>query len=106
MTPCWAAPETTTLIGGFWRRPVCLLPVDMDPTASNGGTGTWIDAIALDQSGGASAAGHGTGQSIWTSGSILQQTQNELTFSNDADGTLNFTDGSTIAFTDIERVQW
>ncbi len=71
----------------------------------NGGTGTWIDAIALDQSGGPLQLG-----TDWTvhltSGSILQQTQNELTFSSDADGTLNFTDGSTIAFTDIERVQW
>ena len=71
----------------------------------NGGTSTWIDTIVLDQSGGPLQLGADWTVNL-TSGSIVSQTANQITFSADADGTLNFTDGSHIDFVDIERVQW
>jgi Ca2+-binding RTX toxin-like protein len=71
----------------------------------NGGTGGWTDTIVLDQSGGPLQMGADWTLNL-TSGTIVSQTAHELTFSADADGTLNFTDGSTMSFTDIERVQW
>jgi Ca2+-binding RTX toxin-like protein len=71
----------------------------------NGGTGSWIDTISLDQSNGALQFGTDWTVSL-TSGSIASQTANQLTFTPDADGTLHFNDGSTISFHDVERVQW
>jgi trimeric autotransporter adhesin len=71
----------------------------------NGGTSTWIDTIVLDQSGEPLQLGADWTVNL-TSGSIVSQTANQITFSADADGTLNFTDGSHIDFVDIERVQW
>ena len=71
----------------------------------NGSTGSWIDTISLDQSNGPLQFGTDWTASL-TSGSIVAQTANQLTFSPDADGTLHFNDGSTISFHDIERVQW
>jgi Ca2+-binding RTX toxin-like protein len=71
----------------------------------NGGTGSWIDTISLDQSNGALQFGADWTVSL-TSGSIVSQTANLLTLSADADGTISFTDGSHIDFADVERVQW
>ena len=71
----------------------------------NGGTGSWIDTIALDPTGGPLQLGTDWTVNL-TSGRILTQTESQLTFSNDADGTLTFADGSRIDFADIERVQW
>ena len=71
----------------------------------NGGNGGWVDAISMDQSAG--ALQFGTDWTVMlTSGSILAQGQNELVLSNEADGTINFSNGSTINFTDFERVEW
>ena len=71
----------------------------------NGGTASWIDTISLDQSGGPLQFGADWTVSL-TSGSIVSQTANLLTFTGDADGTINFTDGSHMDFVDVERVQW
>jgi Ca2+-binding RTX toxin-like protein len=72
--------------------------------AMNGGTGGWIDTIDLSQGGGLQ---FGTDWTIaLTSGSIVSQSPSQITLSNDADGALTFTDGSTISFVDMERIQW
>jgi Ca2+-binding RTX toxin-like protein len=71
-----------------------------------GGTGAdWTDTIDLNQS-----LGSLQPSSDWTvtltSGSIVSSGNNELAFSNDASGVINFADGSKIDFVEIERVQW
>ena len=72
----------------------------------NGGNGgSWIDTIQLDQSLGSLQLGTDWTISL-TSGSIISQNANELVLSNDADGVINFSDGSRIDFVDFERVQW
>jgi Ca2+-binding RTX toxin-like protein len=72
----------------------------------NGGAGaSWTDAIQLDQSLGSLQPGTDWTITL-TSGNILSQGANELVLSNDADGTINFSDGSKVDFVDIERVQW
>jgi len=73
--------------------------------AVNGGTGSWIDAITLDQSAGSLQFGTDWTMTL-TSGSIVTQTGNQIALSNEADGSLNFADGSKIDFVDIERIQW
>ena len=71
----------------------------------NGGSGSWVDTLSLSQSGGSLLLGSDWTISL-TSGSILSQTQNQLTLSSDLDGTVNFADGSRVDFVDLERVQW
>ena len=71
----------------------------------NGGSGSWVDTISIDQSAG--SLQFGTDWTIaLTSGSIVAQTPGEILLSNDADGTINFADGSKVNFTDFERVEW
>ena len=72
----------------------------------NGGAGAgWIDTVQLDQSLGSQQPGADWTVTL-TSGNIVGQSASELTFSADADGTINFADGSQMTFTDMERVQW
>ena len=71
----------------------------------NGGNGSWVDTISMDQSGGSLQFGTDWTLTL-TSGSIVTQNQNQIVLSNDADGTINFSDGSRINFTDFERVEW
>ena len=71
-----------------------------------GGTGAnWLDTIDLDQS-----LGSLQPTSDWTvsltSGSIVSSGANDMVFSHDASGVINFADGSKIDFVEIERVQW
>jgi Ca2+-binding RTX toxin-like protein len=71
-----------------------------------GGTGAnWLDTIELDQS-----LGSLQPTSDWTisltSGSIVSSGANDMVFSHDASGVINFADGSKIDFVEIERVQW
>jgi Ca2+-binding RTX toxin-like protein len=73
--------------------------------AVDGGTGSWLDTIDLNQA--VEGLQFGTDWTVTlTTGNIVSQSQNLITLSKDADGTVNFTDGSTINFTDIERIQW
>ena len=72
----------------------------------HGGTGAnWLDTIDLDQS-----LGSLQPTSDWTisltSGSIVSSGANDMVFSNDASGVINFADGSKIDFVEIERVHW
>ncbi len=72
----------------------------------NGGTGaSWIDTVQLDQSLGLQQLGTDWTVTL-TSGSVVGQNANQLSFSADADGAINLADGSQIVFTDMERVQW
>ena len=71
-----------------------------------GGTGAdWLDTIDLNQS-----LGSLQPTSDWTisltSGSIVSSGANDMVFSHDASGVINFADGSKIDFVEIERVQW
>ena len=71
----------------------------------NGGTGGWIDAIALDQSAGSLQLGADWTLTL-TSGTIANQSANELVLSAEADGFVSFADGSRVDFVDVERIQW
>jgi Ca2+-binding RTX toxin-like protein len=93
-----------TLVGGLGDD-MFMYASGQGSDSVNGGTGSWIDTIALDQSGGPLQLGTDWTVNL-TSGTIVSQTANQLTFSAEADGTLNFADGSTMSFVDIERVQW
>ncbi len=70
----------------------------------NGGSGGWTDAIEF--SGGLESLGEfGVDWTLdVTEGSVLSQTDDEITLSEDADGLITLNDGSTIEFTDIEQV--
>ena len=93
-----------TLIGGAGND-VFVYANAHGSDAMNGGTGSWVDTIDFSQ--GVGGLQFGTDWTVTlTSGSIVSQSQNLITLSNDADGTVNFTDGSTINFADIERIQW
>ncbi len=73
----------------------------------NGGTGNaWIDTINL-QDGETDLGTYGTDWTVTlTQGEIESQNETRLELSDDADGTVNLQDGSTIDFTDIERIEW
>jgi len=76
----------------------------------NGGAGaSWIDAIRLLDSGGGSSLVYGVDWTVaLTSGSITHNdtTNGIMNFSSDADGTISFSTGATMTFTDIERINW
>ena len=93
-----------TLIGGLGDE-MFVYASGHGSDSVNGGTGSWIDTISLDQSGGPLQLGTDWTVNL-TQGTIVSQTANQLTFSADADGSISFTDGSHIDFVDVERVQW
>ncbi len=75
----------------------------------NGGAGSsWTDTIELqDAMGGDDLGTYGTDWTITlTEGSIEETNSDNILFSDDADGTINLQDGSSIDFTDIERIDW
>jgi hypothetical protein len=74
----------------------------------NGGAGgNWVDAISL-QDGPTALLGHyGSDWSVELShGSITHEGSDSLALSDDASGTIHFSDGSTAEFTRIERIEW
>ena len=93
-----------TLIGGLGDE-MFVYASGHGSDSVNGGTGSWIDTISLDQSGGPLQLGTDWTVNL-TQGTIVSQTANQLTFSADADGSISFTDGSHVDFVDVERVQW
>ncbi|MEP3475786.1 MAG: cadherin domain-containing protein, partial [Hyphomicrobiales bacterium] len=75
----------------------------------NGGAGSsWTDTIELqDAMGGSDLGTYGTDWTVTlTEGSIEETNSDNILFSDDADGTINLQDGSSIDFTDIERIDW
>jgi Ca2+-binding RTX toxin-like protein len=94
-----------TLIGGDGND-VFVYMSGQGSDVVQGGTGAnWLDTINLDQS-----LGSLQPTSDWTisltSGSIVSSGSNDMVFSSDASGVINFADGSKIDFLEIERVQW
>jgi Ca2+-binding RTX toxin-like protein len=74
-----------------------------------GGEGQgWLDTIHLSgMSSGLDATGHGVDWTVQIeSGSILSADDHSLTLSQDADGSIVFNDGTSVAFHDIERIEW
>jgi len=73
-----------------------------------GGSGeSWLDAVEL---GGGSGGGPGLYGQDWTleldQGSVVSEDGNSITLSNDADGEIVLSDGSTLSFYDLEQIQW
>ncbi|MEZ5841019.1 MAG: LamG-like jellyroll fold domain-containing protein [Hyphomicrobiales bacterium] len=85
---------------------------DGNDTYQAGAGGGWVDAIEI--TGGDSLFVASTSTSYqatdWTltltQGTITATDADHLTLSDDADGTITFTDGSTVQFYDVERVDW
>jgi hypothetical protein len=94
-----------TLIGGDGSDVFIHMHGDGSDIVQGGTGASWFDTINLDQS-------HGSLQPTtdWTisltSGSIVSSGANDMVFSSDASGVINFTDGSKIDFVEIEHVQW
>jgi len=77
-------------------------------TIDGGAGGGWTDVIQLSDAGGGSDLGvFGTDWTLTLSeGSINTQDADSITLTDDADGTITLQDGSTIDFTDIERIDF
>lgn len=74
-----------------------------------GGSGSsWTDTIELqDATGGSDIGTYGTDWTVTlTEGTIEETNSDNIIFSDDADGTITLQDGSSIDFTDIERIDW
>ncbi|MGI9423403.1 MAG: hypothetical protein ACR2PA_09425 [Hyphomicrobiaceae bacterium] len=73
-----------------------------------GSGGSWLDIVDLGADAGSGSLGQ-YGQD-WTMeldhGSIVSQDGGSMTLSNDADGEIVLSDGSTLSFHDIEQIQW
>ncbi len=77
--------------------------------AVNGGVGGgWTDTIQLsDASGGSNLGTYGVDWTVTLSeGTINGQDANGLDLSNDADGIITLSDGSTVNFFDVERIDF
>ncbi|MEO0717263.1 MAG: PA14 domain-containing protein, partial [Pseudomonadota bacterium] len=79
----------------------------------DGGAGVgWTDMIVLDDVGGARVASDATSFDAgdWTlslsSGSITSETDASLTFTDDAAGSIEFANGDTVDFTNVEAISW
>ncbi|MCP5075465.1 MAG: calcium-binding protein [Rhodobacteraceae bacterium] len=76
---------------------------------ANGGTGAgWTDTVNLmDSNGGNNIGQFGVDWTMTlTSGSIVSQDSNNISLTQDADGSLMLQDGSTFTFVDLEQVNW
>jgi Ca2+-binding RTX toxin-like protein len=81
---------------------------DGNDAVFGGKGGGWIDVIRISGLGNGLAPGEpGAG---WTlrieHGAITSKSENSLTLSQDADGSITFDDGGVIKFQDIERIEW
>ncbi len=77
-------------------------------TIDGGSGGSWTDSVYLfDSSGGSNLGTYGTDWTVsLTEGSISSQTSNQITLTQDADGTITLQDGSQVNFTDIEEINY
>jgi Ca2+-binding RTX toxin-like protein len=94
-----------TLIGGTGSDVFVQMRGQGSDVVNGGSGGSWTDVIQIDNSFGSLQPGADWTVTL-TSGSIVSQGADALVFSSDADGMINFSDGSKVEFTDIERVQW
>jgi hypothetical protein len=94
------------LTGGDGHDTFLAAPNAGHDTIAGGAGGSWADTIALaGVTGAPGAPGAGWTLSL-TQGSVLAEEQGLLTLSQDADGTINFTDGGSLSFQDIERLSF
>ncbi|MEJ2227955.1 MAG: calcium-binding protein, partial [Alphaproteobacteria bacterium] len=74
----------------------------------DGGEGSgWVDAISLEGGADLPIGEYGVDWTLELSeGTIGQEDQNALDLSDDASGSISLSDGSTIEFTNVERIEW
>ena len=73
----------------------------------NGGDGSWTDTINLQDANGGDTLEMGSDWTITINhGSIEQTNDGELILSDDASGQIDFSDGSSVEFDNIDRIAW
>ena len=105
-----AAQETTPLMAEMVQISLSSRKFNCDgnDTIYGGAGGGWTDTIQLqDELGGSDLGVYGTDWTVaLTEGTIEETNADNLLLSDDADGTITLEDGSSIDFTDIERIEW
>ncbi len=80
---------------------------DGTDTINGGAGGGWTDTISLqDASGGSNLGTFGVDWTVTLSEGTMTQDANGLDLSNDADGVITLSDGATVNFFDIERIDF
>ncbi len=80
---------------------------DGNDTIDGGAGGDWTDSIEIFAADGSASTEMGTDWTIsLTHGSVETVGTDELQLSDDASGTIDFDDGSQIAFDNVERIGW
>ena len=106
------ASTQDTLIGGDGDDLFIYELGDGNDIVTGGAAGGWTDTIELvDMDGsvtidGQSVTGQGWTMQLDAGSSIGSQNGESLSLSGDASGTITFSDGATITFTEIETVNW
>ncbi|GBE44027.1 hemolysin, plasmid [bacterium BMS3Bbin10] len=97
-----------TLTGGDGSDMFIFQMGDGTDTISGGAGGGWTDTVLLqDASGGNSLGTYGVDWTVTlTEGTIDGQDANGLDLSSDADGIVTLSDGSTVNFFDVERIDF
>jgi hypothetical protein len=77
---------------------------DGKDTVDGGAGGSWSDVIQLE------GVSTGPGEGDWTiridSGAIAEASVDHLILTEDAAGTITLSDGSSVNFEGIERIEW
>ncbi len=85
---------------------------DGSDTISGGAGGGWTDVVELQGMDGAvtidgqTVTGQGWTMELDEGASVVSQSGESLTLSDDASGTITFEDGAVMAFDEIEKVNW
>ena len=109
MTAFGAALGNDALLGGAGHDLFTYQIGDGTDTVNGGAGASWIDAISMLDAGGGSNLVFGVDWTVsLSSGTILNTNlpAGKMELSSDADGTINFTAGGSMAFTDVERLTW
>ncbi len=94
-----------TMYGGDGSDIFLLEPGSGNDVFDGGAGSSWIDVVRI--SGVNLMSSEGIHLTSWTlDGQILAYDDHSVTLSQDSDGTATFSDGSTVVFHDIERVEW
>jgi hypothetical protein len=98
-----------TLSGGAGHDLFIYQVGDGNDVIDGGGGASWVDSIQmLDSAGGSNLVFNVDWTVTLSSGTIdnTDEVNGVMTFSADADGTINFTAGGSILFSDVERLNW
>ncbi len=71
----------------------------------DGGNGSWTDTVRLTDADGGSVSSDDWNL-VLDQGSVEVDADSYVQLSNDAAGTITFTDGSTLTFEGVERIEW